>query len=1033
MSFLSESKQVRSLQGLRVAVLAALPGGGGLGGAERLFEGLHGGLRNIGCAADLIQIECDESSFEKILRNYDACRALDLSEYDVVISTKVPTYAVRHPNHVLFLMHTVRVFDDMFDEAMPAPTREHFCQRAKIHQLDFEALKGVKARFAQSHEVSRRLYKWRGMECQVLHPPLAFNEFKAGETGDYFFLPGRLHPWKRVDLLIESVRRSALPMKLLIAGQGEAENDLKSLAGGDERIQFLGRISDEELVRLYSGALAIPFVPIHEDYGYITLEAFASGKPVVTCNDSGETTFFVKNLETGLVCEPTAERIGQALEWLFSHPEEAVRMGANGARLVEGMSWERTAAILVEAGMGAQTQGMTQKTRVSVLDMQPIDPPVGGGRLRLLGLYHGLGKNTDCRYVGTYDWPGERYRAHALSETLFELDIPLSDAHHGAAATLARACGGKGVIDLAFSHQGVLSPDFVTTARTEMEKAQVVIFSHPWVYPLVQASLRPDQVVIYDSHNVEGFLRAQLLDEDNPPEAELMRRVVQDEYDLGRRADWILACSHEDLLRFGRVYGFPPEKIRVVPNGVMAFNGSMPTPDRRLSAREAFGLAVSDLVAVFIGSAYGPNIQASQFINEELAALLPHVTFVIAGGVGAGMRPSAKNVRITGALDEETKCRWFHAADIAINPMMSGSGTNIKMFDFMAMGLPVVSTAIGARGIETAGREVMVLAEPTAPAFASAIAQLMDESARSRIGQAGRQCVEEGYAWERISDQLGHFLEARKRLAGQPRPLFSVVVPTYERHHQLDALIRSLQGQVERDFEVILVDQSRLGWDGAEQSYGFPLTYFHSPVAGAVRARNAGAMLAQGSIIAFVDDDCQPDESWLLNARPYFADPAVVGLEGLVKSDRPLDDPAWRAVTNVGFQGIGFMTANLMVRSSVFQILGGFDLQFDQPHFREDTDFGWRMQDLGCVPYADDVAVLHPAQPRNMERESVGERVKFFQKDALLYRKHPERYQGLFMVERHFERTPGFRENLARGFRDTATPMPEWMHDLIGR
>jgi GT2 family glycosyltransferase len=115
----------------------------------------------------------------------------------------------------------------------------------------------------------------------------------------------------------------------------------------------------------------------------------------------------------------------------------------------------------------------------------------------------------------------------------------------------------------------------------------------------------------------------------------------------------------------------------------------------------------------------------------------------------------------------------------------------------------------------------------------------------------------------------------------------------------------------------------------------------------------------------------------------------------------------------------------------VFQLLGGFDLQFDRPHFREDTDFGWRMQEIGGVPYAKDVAVFHPAQPCSKERESAVERVKFFQKDALLYRKHPERYQRLLMAERHYAQTAGFRENLIKGFEDVSEEIPEWMASLL--
>ena len=1018
--------------GLRVAILTAGSSNGTAGGAERFYAGLLQGFKDIGCFPELIAVPADEPSFEQIIDNFHYAQNLDLSSYHLVISTKVPTYAIKHPNHVLYLVHTVRVFDDMFVEVFSQPSRDHFLQRAKLHKIDFEALCDIKARFAIGYEVKRRLYRWRGLDCEVLHPPLAFNEFKRGTFGDYFFLPGRLHPWKRVDLIIEAVKRSNVNLRFLIAGTGEAETQLKCLAAGDDRIKFLGKISDEELVSLYAGALAVPFVPVREDYGYITLEAFASGKPVVTCRDSGEPCHFVRQFEAGIVANADPESICSALEWIWQNREHAARMGENGYNLVQNMSWKSTATTLATAGLMEGNSKIQNKLKVTVLDMQPIDPPIGGGRLRLLGLYHNLGKNTECQYIGTYDWPGERHRAHKLSETLFEIDVPLSDAHFGAANALAQQAGGKVVIDLAFSQQAALSPDYISAARKAMTDADVVIFSHPWIYPLVKDYLLPSQIVIYDSHNVEGFLRAQLLNEQNLTEAKLLRRVVQDEYDIGRRADWILSCSHEDLLRFNRIYNFSTGKIRVVPNGVFAFNDEQTSRDKRQAARKSLGLEAEALVAIFIGSNYGPNVQAADFIDKELAPLMPQVTFVIAGGVGADMHPSRENVLITGQLSEALKYRWFHASDIAINPMMSGSGTNIKMFDFMAMSLPVVTTTIGARGIEMSGRRVMLVAEPTAQSFATAMEQLMDDSMRQSIGGEGRICVEDGYAWERISEQLGVFLEARKRLAGQPQPLFSVVVPTYARHHQLADLIHFLQRQLERDFEVILIDQSATRWEGAERNYGFPLTYFHSPVKGAVRARNTGATLAHGTILAFVDDDCQPAEDWLLNARGYFADSDVVGVEGLIHSDHP-GDTAWRPVTNVGFEGIGFMTANLMVRSSTFHLLGGFDQQFDRPHFREDTDFGWRMQSVGKIPYALDVAVFHPAQPRTEERESATERNKFFQKDALLYRKHPLKYQELFMLERHYEQTLGFVENLVQGFKVNDIQIPGWIKDKSGK
>jgi glycosyltransferase involved in cell wall biosynthesis/GT2 family glycosyltransferase len=1020
--------------GKRVAIICAGSPVAGAGGAERFYAGLKAGFEALGCTAEFIELPAGEPSVEQIIANYDLAHATDLSDFDIVVSSKVPTYAVSHPHHVMFLNHAVRIFDDMFENRFPDPAREDFADRARVHAADLKALLQVPARMAQGHEIARRLTRWRGLGAHVLHPPLGFNAFTPGKgPGEHFLIAGRHHPWKRFDLLIAAVKQCRAPVKLLVAGTGEDHGRLRAMAGNDPRITFLGRISDAELVDLSSRAIAIPFIPLREDFGYVTLEAFASACPVLTCTDSGEPAHIVRNHDTGFVVEPEPAAIATALDWFWNNREEARLMGERGLALLKGMDWRETAYALACAACDGLRPPEARPIKVAVLDMQPIDPAVGGGRLRLLGLYHAMGARIDCQYVGTYDWPGERYRAHRMGASLFEIDVPLSDAHFAAAGKMAEQAGGKNVIDLVFSRQAHLSPDYVAAARKAAEEAEIVVFSHPWIYPLVKDRLRPDQVVIYDSHNVEGYLRAQLLDDSNPVEREILEDVIADELECGKRADWILACSHEDLLRFRRLYGFSPAKMRVVPNGVMAFADPVPDAAARRAARKATGLAPDAYAAIFIGSAYGPNLGAARFIAERLAPACPDVTFVIAGGVGEEMRATPPNVVITGRIDDKSRTQWLAAVDFAVNPMMAGSGTNIKMFDFMAMALPVVTTEIGSRGIETGGLEMFEVASPSVAAFRAAIERLRDPARRQAMGQAGRACVEDGYAWERISAQLGQFVTSRAALAGQSRPKFSVVIPSYERPQRLSELMGSLSRQIERDFEVVVVDQSAQPWGGAARAWGFPLFYHHSPIKGAVRARNTGAMLAQGEIIAFVDDDCLPEPEWLLHARAHFADDGVVGVEGLIRSDH-LDDPDWRPVTNVGFEGIGFMTANLFVRSSAFQHLGGFDLRFDRPHFREDTDFGWRMQELGKVPYGHDVVVFHPAQPRTIERESLAERNRFFVKDALLWQKHPERYRELFLAEAHFANTPGFRDALLEGFArlgKTPEQLPDWMRERL--
>lgn len=781
----------RVIGGRRVAILAPISVSGESGGAERLYAGLHAALRQQECVADLIPVPHDESTFERILDGYERCRAMDLSAYDLVISTKSPTYNIRHPRHVAYLVHTVRVFYDRFDATFPAATPELLEQRRLIHRLDTEALATAARRFAIGHEVASRLRRFNRLDAKVLHPPLGSDRFLPQRAENFFFLPGRLHPWKRVDLLIRAVRASPQPLRLLIAGTGEAEAELRSLAAGDPRIEFLGRIGDEQLVDLYGRCLAVPFVPVHEDYGYVTLEAFASGTPVITCTDSGETVQFVAHGQTGWVCDPTPGSIRDAMEACLRNRTAAATMGERCRQVAASqLAWPAVASRLLadpskprEAVHPAGARGPSGRVKVAVLDMQPITPAVGGGRLRLLGLYHALGDDFKTRYVGSYDWPGERLRRQQLTTTLEELVVPLSDDHHAAARRLSEAAGGKTVIDIAFPRLGHLSAEYLRAAREAVDWGDVVVFSHPWVYPLVAERVRLSQLVVYDSQNVEGFLRAQLLDAASPTERQLLREVLAAEYRLGLRADLVLVCSNEDRARYGRLYEWPEEKLRIVPNGVMSRQIVPASPTERAESRRRLGIDRNARVAIFLGSSYGPNLEAARFIADVLAPALPDLTFAIVGGVGDHLqRAVPPNVAVTGFVDDDTMLRWLQAADLAVNPMFSGSGTNIKMFHFMAAGLPVVTSPIGARGIEGEDARGLRIVDGEAEAFVAALREVAaDEALRLSLGGQGRATVEERFAWDAISPRIGELLRLalRDHQAGRERGRLVALLSTW--------------------------------------------------------------------------------------------------------------------------------------------------------------------------------------------------------------------------------------------------------------
>jgi len=1022
---------------MNVAVVTAAMRSGERGGAEALYAGLRGAVRAAGHNVTALEIPIDETNFESVLASYARCYDVDASAFDVVISTKAPTYMVRHPRHVSYLLHTLRVFYDRFEAEYGAASETLQQQRRLIHQLDKAALapSRVRGHFANGRTTFERLYDadswWRQVPFTALHHPPALDGFRPPRRGEYILLPGRLHRWKRAALVVRAFRRLKHDFPLLIAGTGEDEPQVRLAAGGDPRIQFLGAVTDEQLLDLYAGALVVPFVPVQEDYGLITIEAFKSQKPVITCRDSGETLQFVRDGVTGYVVEPEEGALAERLAHLIDHPDAAAEMGTNAGRSVAHIGWEPIVSALLDAATGTARKpvGMvparehTQRlplprnrpspTKVTVLDMQPIEPAVGGGRLRLLGLYHNLGELVEATYVGTYDWPGPGYRDHQLTSTLREIDVPLSDRHFAAADEWRRLAGGKTVIDASFAMLAHHSPEYVQAAKAAARDADVVVCSHPWIFPLVRDVLdRSGQLLVYDAQNVESVLRYRLL-ADSEIGLRIVRHATAVERELCRRADLVLACSHEDRDLFHHLYGIPFGKCLVMPNGT--FVSEAPCDSARSERKRRLGLDGKPL-AVFIGSLYPPNEEAAAFICTALAPALPDVTFAICGGVGSAIdgdalaRRGIGNIRITGVLDDTARREYLGAADVAVNPMFSGSGTNIKMFDFMAAGLPVISTPTGARGINLSGSALHVCAPVE---FTGALQRILgDREYAERLGAAARRLACDSYAWERLSPRLGRLL-TRHRTAGRARPAFSVVVPTYERQAHLPQLLDCLTNQTCRDFEVILVDQSASRWEVPDRYASLEILYEHTEVKGTSRARNLGAWLARGDVIAFTDDDCQPEPDWLRNATRYFDDPVVVGVEGLIVSER-INDPEYRAVTNVGFEGIGFMTANLLLRRDTFNAIDGFDEQFDVP-FREDTDLGWRACALGEIPFGHDVRVFHPAHPRNVEREALSERVRFFEKDALLLKKHPARYRTLFLREGHYLNTKGFHEHFRRG------------------
>ena len=187
-------------------------------------------------------------------------------------------------------------------------------------------------------------------------PPDAEKFFCANETVEYFFFPSRLSASKRQSLVLEALALTKEKVRVRFAGLPDSSDygkHLKLLArklGVESRVDWLGFISEEEKRENYAKAIAVVFPPVDEDYGYVTLEAMLSSKPVITCSDSGGPLEFVVHEKTGLVAKPTASALAEAFDALWRERKAAAKYGQTGRDSYERLhlSWSEVVRQLLK-------------------------------------------------------------------------------------------------------------------------------------------------------------------------------------------------------------------------------------------------------------------------------------------------------------------------------------------------------------------------------------------------------------------------------------------------------------------------------------------------------------------------------------------------------------------------------------------------------------------------------------------------------------------------------------------------------------
>ncbi|MEK7523687.1 MAG: glycosyltransferase [Patescibacteria group bacterium] len=224
-----------------------------------------------------------------------AFEQFDFSEFDIVISSchSCSKGIITKPRtlHICYCHSPMRYAWDSchqyFEQyGVPAPLQPS--AKKMLHELrlwDRLAAERVDFYIANSNHVKQRITKYYRKDSEVIYPPVETEKFlgqQKNAEGQYYLAVGRLTPYKRFDLLVETFNDLKLP--LVIVGTGKEEEKLKKRAG--RFITFLGTVSDTQLQEIYSKAIALVF-PQTEDFGITPLEAMSCGRPVIAFEDGG--------------------------------------------------------------------------------------------------------------------------------------------------------------------------------------------------------------------------------------------------------------------------------------------------------------------------------------------------------------------------------------------------------------------------------------------------------------------------------------------------------------------------------------------------------------------------------------------------------------------------------------------------------------------------------------------------------------------------------------------------------------------------
>jgi glycosyltransferase involved in cell wall biosynthesis len=373
-----------------------------------------------------------------------------------------------------------------------------------------------------------------------------------------------------------------------------------------------------------------------------------------------------------------------------------------------------------------------------------VYPPTSGGTLRYFHLYNELSLFYDITLLSQTS--RHRGGVFQFSSTYREYKVEKDPLHKQITKDLQNSEATyefASIINVELSkHPTLYSKYFDDLYRT----SDIIIHESPYLLGYDRSLGLDDKPRIYNSHNHEYSLANQIWK--NEEARKFLPSIYKLEKKLVDYADIVFATSEIERDSFIAMYKKDFKKVKLAPNGIY--------PNDWLQNKKKSKEKPS---AIFIGAEYPPNTEAVNFIIHHIADKCPNIEFIIAGACCNSFSTIKKsNVKLLGRIRHKQKLSLLADVDIAINPMFSGAGVNLKTLEFLSAGIPLFSTRCGARGLNLIDKEHYIHAE--IEDFADKINQFChDNIYLNEMSSRGQKYINDNFSWSGIARSIYEEIE----------------------------------------------------------------------------------------------------------------------------------------------------------------------------------------------------------------------------------------------------------------------------------